>query len=188
MSSVYTRLVDVRRDERGFTLPELLTTVAILGILIAIAVVLWFGLLEQRRVDAAANQLASDLRLAHTRAANQLTDWRVVLEPGSPEYELVKLNGSYPQVSPPTVNGSTTDRSLPEGTKVLSVSNPADPSGTQTIPPSTPGTTRTIEFSSNGTARALGGASGTVTVSSADGDPQRSMTFVLSTSRIKVGP
>jgi len=176
---------DIRRDERGFTLPEVMVVIAILGILIAIGVIIWLGILEQRRVDAAANQLASDLRLAHTRATNQLTDWRVVLTPGMADYSMIRLNGPYPQVSPPTV-AETVNRSLPGGTKVFSVSNPADPSDGQLVVPSIAGTTRTIEFSPDGSARALGGASGTIVVSSDDGNPQRSMTFVLSTSRIEL--
>lgn len=178
---------EARRNERGFTLPELLTTIAILGILISIAMILWLGLLERWRVESAANQLASDLRSSHSRATNQLTDWRVVLTPDSPHYKLIRLSGPYPSVSPPTVV-KTVDRSLPEGTKVLSTSNPADPDDVQTVSPSIAGTTRTVEFSSDGSARALGGASGTIRVSSSDGSPSIDITFVLSTSRIKIGP
>jgi prepilin-type N-terminal cleavage/methylation domain-containing protein len=70
-----------RGDQRGYTLPEVLIVIAIVGILIAIAIIIWLGILERRRVDAAANQLATDLRLANTSATNQLTDWRVVLVP-----------------------------------------------------------------------------------------------------------
>ncbi|HZY57775.1 MAG TPA: prepilin-type N-terminal cleavage/methylation domain-containing protein [Rubrobacteraceae bacterium] len=70
-----------RSDEGGFTLPEALTTIAILGVLLAIGIMSWLSILERRRVDAATNQLVADLRLAHTNATNQLTDWRVVLVP-----------------------------------------------------------------------------------------------------------
>ncbi len=187
MRAIWSKTTRVRREEQGFTLPELLTVIAILGILVAIAIIIWLGILEQRRVDAAANQLAADLRLAHSKSTNQLTDWRVVLTPDSQDYKLIKLTGPYPETTPPIVDsGNTINRSLPEGTKVLSVSNPADPGGTQTVSPSVPGTTRTIEFSPDGSARALGGASGTVTVSSRDGDPTKDITFVLTTSRIRI--
>ena len=81
MIALRQKLGDLRKDKQGFTLPEVLTTIAILGILVTIAVIIWLGILEQRRVDAAANQLAADMRLAHTSATNQLTDWRVVLMP-----------------------------------------------------------------------------------------------------------
>jgi len=64
-------------DERGFTLPEVLVTIAIMGIIFGIATSSWFGVVEGRRVDAAANQLAADLRLAHTSATNRLTDAQV---------------------------------------------------------------------------------------------------------------
>jgi prepilin-type N-terminal cleavage/methylation domain-containing protein len=49
----WSKLADARKDERGFTLPEVLATIAILGILIAIAVIIFLALLERWRVDAA---------------------------------------------------------------------------------------------------------------------------------------
>ena len=65
MYAVWSKPAGAREDERGFTLQELLTTIAILGILIAIAVIVLLALLERWRVEAAARQFAADLRLAH---------------------------------------------------------------------------------------------------------------------------
>jgi Tfp pilus assembly protein FimT len=62
-------------------MPEVLTALAILGVLLAIAVIVFLALLERWRVEAAAKQLAADMRLAHGKATNGLTDWRVVLAP-----------------------------------------------------------------------------------------------------------
>ena len=59
-------------DERGFTLIEVMVTIIIMGIVFAIASSTWFGAIESRRVDSATNQLAADLRQAHTRATNRL--------------------------------------------------------------------------------------------------------------------
>ncbi len=176
MIALRRRLYSVREDERGFTLPELLVTIAILGILITIAVILFLGILEQRRVDAATRQLVTDMRLAHTSATNQLTDWRVVLSPGDREYRLVKLQTTYvggPTV-PPVVE--TIERSLPEGTKVLSTT--ANPSSA----------TPYIEFNSQGTIHVVSGPNGHVMVSSTDGEPRNKVSYRSATSRITIQP
>ncbi len=68
-------------NQRGFTLPEILVTIVILGILMAIATSSWFGLVDSRRVTSDTNQFAADLRLAHTKSTNQLKDYAVVTDP-----------------------------------------------------------------------------------------------------------
>ena len=72
---------DSLRDERGFTLPEVLIVIVIMGIVLAIASGSWFGLVENRRVESATNQMVSDLRLAHTRATNRLENWQLDVRP-----------------------------------------------------------------------------------------------------------
>lgn len=165
------RLYTNSTDERGFTLPEVLITIAIMGILAAIAIPSWFGIVESRNVDSATNQVASDLRLAHTRASNQLTDWRVVYTVGSSDYQLV------PDA------GTPINRSLPEGTKILDTEILAL-SGT-----------RTIIFKPDGRAVPDGGfveslvSNGEidVVVSADDDDLPTNVSIVETTSRIKVG-
>src|SRR5919106_790037 len=115
MGALRVKIKDVQEDERGFTLPELLTTIAILGILIAIAVIVFLALLERWRVDTATRQLVGDLRLAHNSATNELADWRVVLaldrgeEEEGPDYYLLKLAEPYDSGDP----RPTTNRRLP---------------------------------------------------------------------------
>ncbi len=65
------------KDERGFTLGEVLITIVIMGIVFGIASSTWQGTVESRQVDSATNQLASDLRLAHTNASNRLAPYTV---------------------------------------------------------------------------------------------------------------
>jgi len=193
---------DVRRDERGFTLQELMTVVAILGILIAIAVIVFLALLERWRVEAAASQFAADLRLAHGRATNQLTDWRVVFMPdgsavgdcSSADYCIIKLSAPYDggDATPTMDSGTQPDpHELPEGTKIKEVTFDPDCSAGDrgaVIPPSSCGGTRTLEFSSNGTVRTLRpGQSGTVRISSDDGSPWCDVVFTSATSRIRIG-
>jgi prepilin-type N-terminal cleavage/methylation domain-containing protein len=80
-----------REDERGFTVIEMLVTIIIMGIVLTIAFSSWFGVVESRRVDSATNQLAADLRLAHSRATNRLAQQTVTLTAGSSEYTATGL-------------------------------------------------------------------------------------------------
>jgi len=196
---------NVWRDRRGYTLPEALAAVAITGVLAAISVIIFLALLERWRVEAAADQLAADMRLAHTNATQQLTDWRLVLtHDGTPlagcsgaDYCLLKLKTPYEagDASPDLAPGvPPAPRELPDGTKVKNVTFDPDCSGGDpdaVVPPSRcgPGATRTIEFNSNGTARTLRpGTSGTVRVSSDDGSPYCGIVFQAATARVRVGP
>ena len=193
--------VDIRRDERGFTLPEAVVTVAILGILLAIAVIVLLGILERRKVDAATRQLAADMRLAHTSATNQLTDWRVVLVPerageDRPDYYLVKLATPYSEEYPSKpVAAEVIPRTLPSNVKVMVQKNksgsPIQDNTSQTyyLPPEAPTTapTRTLEFNSDGAMTGYGSPSGTVRVT-IDGDPQGQVRYLSATSRVKILP
>ena len=198
-------LKNVCKDRRGYTLPEALTAVAITGLLAAISLIIFLALLERWRVEAAADQLAADMKLAHTSATQQLRDWRVVLtHDGAPlaacsgaDYCLVKLKTAYDagDASPALAPGVPPEpRELPAGTKVKDVTFDPDCSGGDpdaVVPPSRcgPEATRTIEFSSNGTARTLcPGTSGTVRVSSEDGSPSCGLVFQAATARVRVGP
>lgn len=165
------------RGEQGFTLPEVLLTIVIMGIVLAIASATWFGIIESRKVDSAANQLASDLRLAHTRATNQLTDWRVMVYPGRGDegpgldYKLVRPS-----------DGFEVGRFLPENSMISSTE--LNDSGGSKI----------ISFRSNGAAEAVGGfgdadGDGEIRITvSVDGNPSRSITVVPTTARVKIAP
>ena len=125
------KLTGVREDERGFTLAELMTTIAILGILIAIAVIVFLALLERWRVDTATRQLVGDLRLAHGSATNELTDWRVVLaldrgeQEEGPDYYLVRLSEPYDPGDPRPTPDKRLLRTFPGNVKVTNVITPS---------------------------------------------------------------
>ena len=76
------------QSERGFTLVEVMVTIIIMAIVFAIASSTWFGAVESRRVDSATNQLAADLRQAHSKATNRLADQTVTLTAGDSDYTL----------------------------------------------------------------------------------------------------
>lgn len=107
MGMLRSQIWNIRRDERGFTLPEVLITIVLMGIVFAIASSTWFGTVESRRVDSATNQLAADLRLAHTSATNQLNDYQVVVP---------AADSSTYQIGPS--GGTLAARTLPDGTVI----------------------------------------------------------------------
>ena len=181
------------QDEKGFTLPELLVVIAILGVLLIIAIIVWLGLLEQRRVDAATNQLKADMRLAHTSATNQLTDWRIVLVPDKadedegPDYYLVKLAAPYPATSPPVVDPASPPqpRTFPANVKVMNIAGTLDTgTGGWVVSPTVVGQTRTVEFNTDGTMRFYGGVSGSTCVT-IDSSPENKLTVLAATARVK---
>ena len=66
------------KGERGFTLPEVLVTTVIMGILFTIATSSWLNVTETRKVDSATNQFKADLRIFHGNATNRLAAAQLV--------------------------------------------------------------------------------------------------------------
>ncbi len=181
------------KSERGFTLPEVLTVIVLMGILFAIASSTWFGIVESRRVDSATNQVAADLRLAHTSATNRLGKAKVVFSNTGAAVTCNGVSVDYCLTKPVGTGTQSIPRSLPDDTVVTSPNLLADVAG---------GTTNTIEFSADGSAKALGTLevtgvtdncpAGTPTgvpriqIASSDGDPAHCITFNTATSRIEI--
>jgi prepilin-type N-terminal cleavage/methylation domain-containing protein len=156
-------------DERGFTLAEVLFTIIIMGIVLAIASSTWFGAIEWRRVDSATNQVVADLRLAHSQATNRLTDSNfIVAVPNSSTY----------QIGP---TGSLETRSL----------LPSDDQGDEGSAETEIVDATTVVFKADGSAH--DGASqitppGDITVAAVDGEPAHTIEINPVTSRITVDP
>jgi prepilin-type N-terminal cleavage/methylation domain-containing protein len=199
--TISSKLGNARESERGFTLQELMTTIAILGILIAIAVIVFLALLERWRVDAATKQLVGDLRRSHTSATNQLTDWRVVLaldraeQEEGPDYYLLRLDEPYdPGDGSPAVTRRF-PRTFPANVKVTNVITPAgsvvdDQGANYWISPwdATPSPmpqTRTLEFNTDGTMTFFRSPSGS-TCLTVDGNPKNRVISISATSRARV--
>ncbi len=149
------------QSERGFTLPEVLIVIVLMGIVLAIASSSWFGMIESRRVDSATNQMVSDLRRAHTSATNRLENWQV---------DPIVNTGNYrigPCVAPCTAALSLPVRSLEEGTTF--------PSTLQVVK---------VVFKPNGEAEITG--TGNIKIAAEDGSPCHEIEVNTVTSRIKI--
>ena len=72
-----------RTQQFGFTMTELMITIAILGILTALAAPSFTSLLERRKIIAAAEAIQSDLRWARGEAIKRNTDVTVTFTPGA---------------------------------------------------------------------------------------------------------
>lgn len=192
------------KDERGYTLTEVMTAVAIFVLLLAIAIIVILALLERWRVDAATNQLVADMRLAHTSATEQLTDWRVVLVPDrydedeGPDYYMVRLAVPYgdssgkatkPQLDPET---PPEPRTFPGNVRAMNISGKTDnqSKGWWLRPWAESGSdppTRTVEFNTDGAMWVSGAVSGSTCVT-VDENPENKLTVTSATSRVKIKP
>lgn len=165
------KLRNVWKGQRGYTLSEVMTAVAIAGVLLAISVLILLALLERWRVEAAASQLAADMRLAHANATNGLTDWRLVLAPAEvdadsaeeaePDYFLVRLKSvcptacSHPRVVESRPRFFPADVRIKDHRSSTSNDDQGEPRWASPLMPGDPGSvpspTRTVEFNSDGT-------------------------------------
>ena len=149
----------VWKDERGFTLVELLLVIILVGIVMAIASSSWFGAVESRRVDSATNQLAADLRFAHSKAINRLAPQTVTLTSGSGSSEY-------------TMTG---------------VTNPIDLDEKSTEDLVEINTASTVVFNANGSAT-ITGANPITVESSKDSTKNHTIEVNAATSRVQVVP
>ena len=68
-------------------------TIVIIGIVVGITMFSsWGGWIEGRRVASATNQLAADLRQAHSKAINRLEDWRIEIDADTRVYRTYRID------------------------------------------------------------------------------------------------
>jgi type II secretory pathway pseudopilin PulG len=159
-------------DERGFTLVELAILMIIMGLIFAIAIpsfISGVGVIESRKVDSATNQVAADLRHAHSQATNRLAASTFVTPAGTVPAGVVPLS-TY-EIGPA---GTLDFDRLPNGTQIAAATN--------------------ITFKTDGSAQVVSGTpavGGTITItvrSSKDAANNHTIQINTTTSRIKVVP
>jgi prepilin-type N-terminal cleavage/methylation domain-containing protein len=161
------QLKDPLGSERGFTLPEVMVTIAIMGILAVIAIPTWWGLTDGRRVDSAANQLVADMRLSNTTATNRLASSYLIFNATGGTVACGGRQADYCLLRPTSSGLQAQARDLPDDDnaasppkrllKITSSNMTVDPTGLS-IPGVVGGVTSTVEFKSDGSVRVLGGA------------------------------
>ena len=190
------KLGGLGKNERGFTLLEVMITIVLIGIVMAIASSTWFGVVESRRVDSAADEVAGALRLAHASATNRLGTARVEFRSNGTGVPAANCGGTpadYCLVRPTAGGGPEfLRRYLPDGVTLTSPNLLAVVAGS----------TSAVQFNPDGSASALGtiGSVSGVTDNcpastptgvprlqvTVDGNPTRCITFNAATSRIRV--
>lgn len=79
-------------DQAGFTMAELITTIGIMGVLIAIAMPAFLSTLPGMRLSDAARQVATDLQQLRMKAIAQNIPYQVTFS--SSTYVLQRCNGA----------------------------------------------------------------------------------------------
>jgi len=150
------------RDEQGFSLVELTTTVAVIAIIAAIAIPSMMGAMPRLRLDNRATTLANEIASTRMQAIAKSNEFRFVFSPGSDSYRMEKLVGAS---------------WLPYSTNTLGDTNLVSTAGFDTA--------NTLVIEPTGAASVPLGSQGVILLQTAQGDHQRQL-LVEATGRVIV--
>jgi prepilin-type N-terminal cleavage/methylation domain-containing protein len=79
---------DKQQGSRGYSLAELLTVVAIIGIISMVALPTFLQVIPQYRIRGVASEMAASLRLIRSKAVSTRTSYRMTVDPTADQYWL----------------------------------------------------------------------------------------------------
>lgn len=77
-----------RPRSRGYSLTELLTIVAMIGVVSMVTLPAFLQIMPQYRIRAAASEMAASLRMLRAKAVATRSDWRMTVLPATEQYRL----------------------------------------------------------------------------------------------------
>lgn len=102
--------------QRGYSLAELLTVVAMVGVITMVALPTFLQVIPQYRIRGAASEIAASLRLIRSKAVSTRSNWRMTVDPTNDNYWLEsESSGSWAPIGEdgkPTPGGAIRKKSL----------------------------------------------------------------------------
>ena len=90
-----------RKASRGYSMAELLTVVAIIGLVSAVSLPALMQLMPQYRIRGAAAEVTASLRMLRAKSVGTRANWRMTLDPTNEGYTLAKFDaGAWVNVDP----------------------------------------------------------------------------------------
>lgn len=119
------------KDQRGFSVTELLVVVAIIGIISVLGMPLFVSFLQAQQLRGAAQEVATLLNQARQLAIARNTSYQVVLDVPENRLRFVRTSDTTPWTGPGT--DSSGYRKLENRARLTSATNPTfNPLGTAT--------------------------------------------------------
>ena len=128
---------------RGYSVTELLTVVAMVGLVTLVSLPTFLQIIPQYRIRGAASEITSTLRMIRSKAVSTRTQWRMTVDPTSNQYWLEhEIGGAWTRIGEdgkPLPTGAKWEKQLgvdlmPAGSNIIvTFTRDGSPTATRTI-------------------------------------------------------